>query len=443
MSTESDLPVEERILRVLSHLGIKKAHFAARGAGDFRGLATNYPETIASLALICPRAIEPSIRGHLASRLLIITGDRGDFAETLKRTMTDLPDVAPIILSNYSSHGYADVAADRADEVGAAMLDFLQRMDQESTPAVLVSVQGEGDVAGVSYRIQGSGPPLVLLPLWYAPSQWEPLIPWLSKRYCTITLGGAELGRVGVLDTRGRAPGYLGVVSSLLGVLQLRPGEEVLDVGCGTGAVDRWLARRTGGANPIIAIDLSPYMLREAGYLARKEGLEGIIKFQEGNAQGLPFPDNSFDVTISSTVMEHVDADLMLAEMVRATRPGGRVGVIVRAEDRPYLVNLPVRAELKAKAEAPGGARPRVDPQGCGDASLYRRFRKVGLAQVKMFPHLAAYDDRPNLENYQGYILPGLSPEELKEWQVAVDQAEGEGTFFIATPFHCAVGTKP
>jgi hypothetical protein len=60
-----------------------------------------------------------------------------------------------------------------------------------------------------------------------------------------------------------------------------------------------------------------------------------------------------------------------------------------------------------------------------------------------MFPHLPAYDDRPNLENYQGYILPVLSPEELKEWRVAVDQAEAEGTFFIATPFHCAVGTKP
>jgi ubiquinone/menaquinone biosynthesis C-methylase UbiE len=225
--------------------------------------------------------------------------------------------------------------------------------------------------------------------------------------------------------------------------MDLQPGEEVLDVGCGTGVIDRWLSHRTGRANPITAIDRSPYMLREAAYLARKEELEEVIKFQEGNAEKLPFPDSSFAVTISTTVMEHVNADLMLAEMVRVTKPGGRIGVIVRAEDRPYLVNLPLRAELKSKAEAPGGARPGVDPQGCGDASLYRRFRKAGLAQVKMIPHLAAYDDQANLENYQGYILAVLSPEEVKEWQLAVAQTESEGTFFIATPFHCAVGTKP
>jgi hypothetical protein len=60
-----------------------------------------------------------------------------------------------------------------------------------------------------------------------------------------------------------------------------------------------------------------------------------------------------------------------------------------------------------------------------------------------MIPHLAAYDDQANLENYQGYILAVLSPEEVKEWQLAVAQTESEGTFFIATPFHCAVGTKP
>jgi hypothetical protein len=43
----------------------------------------------------------------------------------------------------------------------------------------------------------------------------------------------------------------------------------------------------------------------------------------------------------------------------------------------------------------------------------------------------------------QATILPTLSPEEAKEWRNAVSQAEAEGTFFIATPFHCAVGTKP
>jgi hypothetical protein len=59
-----------------------------------------------------------------------------------------------------------------------------------------------------------------------------------------------------------------------------------------------------------------------------------------------------------------------------------------------------------------------------------------------MFPQLATFDDRSRLQTLQASILPTLSPEESKEWRDAVAQAEAEGTFFISTPFHCAVGTK-
>jgi len=52
----------------------------------------------------------------------------------------------------------------------------------------------EGEIAGISYRVRGAGAPLVLLPLDLSPGQWEPLIPELAARYCTITLSGALLG---------------------------------------------------------------------------------------------------------------------------------------------------------------------------------------------------------------------------------------------------------
>ena len=62
----------------------------------------------------------------------------------------------------------------------------------DSGPSRIASLrEGEGEIAGISYRIRGVGPPLVLLPMFLAPSQWEPLVPRLSERYCTITLGGA------------------------------------------------------------------------------------------------------------------------------------------------------------------------------------------------------------------------------------------------------------
>ena len=57
--------------------------------------------------------------------------------------------------------------------------------------------------------------------------------------------------------------------------------------------------------------------------------------------------------------------------MVRVTRPGGRVAVIARSVDIPFLMNLPLRDELKAKVEAPGMNFANIETHGCGDASLY------------------------------------------------------------------------
>jgi len=247
---------------------------------------------------------------------------------------------------------------------------------------------------------------------------------------------------IGSLEARGRTAGYLGVVRRLIEEAQLRPGETVLEVGCGTGVLDRWLARHTGGAHHIVGIDISRYLLREAMALARNEGLESVIEFREGSAEALPFPENSFDVAMSSTVIQRVDAERMLREMVRVTKPGGRVAVVGHAHDLPRWVNLALPAELKARVEAPGWASDRGHQLGCDDASLYRRLHQAGLTQVKKFPQFAAFDES-RLQSLQGEILPTLPPDAVQEWRNAVAQAEAAGTFFIATPFHCAVGTKP
>jgi len=270
-------------------------------------------------------------------------------------------------------------------------------------------------------------------------------VPQLSEQYCTILLGGAELGMVAVLESRGLAAGYLGMVRHLMEEAQLQPGETVVEVGCGTGVLDRWLAHYTRGENRITGVDINSYLLREGTTLAQKEGLEGVIQFREGNAEGLPFPDAHFDVSMSVTVMEEVDANKMLAEMVRVTKPGGRVATIVRACDRPFLINLPLRAALQRKVEEPSSWAPAAGPLGCADASLYRRFHDVGLTQIKMFPQLATLDASATvfMQFLQGLLLPTLSQEEAQEWQTARAQAEAEGTFFIAWPHHSAVGTKP
>jgi ubiquinone/menaquinone biosynthesis C-methylase UbiE len=358
--------------------------------------------------------------------------------------MTTLPEAALHILGDYvSPTPYTDLAVERTAEIGTAMTDFLASIDRRQQTRPVALAEGMGEIDGISYEIHGTGSPLVLLPLSVAPSQWEPLLPQLTRQHCTITLSGPALGMIGSLEARGHTAGYLGVVGKLMDVAQLAPGEVLLEVGCGSGVLDRWLARHTGGANRIVGMDINPFMLRQARALARQEGLEQLITFQEGNAEALPFPDNSFDVAMSSTVIQRVNADRMLPEMVRVTKPGGRVAVVGHGHDMPRWVNLPLRPELKAKVEAPGWADEGGHPQGCDEASLYQRMYRAGLTQIKMFPQLASFDDISRLQQFQASILPTLSAEEAAEWRAAVRQAEAEGIFFISTPFHCAVGTKP
>ena len=441
MSRDQSLRIEERLFKLFLHLGIKRAHFAARVPTDWEVFAMVHPEIFSSLTLVCPPSIDSEVLSDFSSRLLVFTGDQGPSSGKLSQTVEGHPNATLVTLQDYNSLLWSDVVADRTEEVGSSMIGFLEKVQEKDIKTDLPNMERE--VAGISFSIRGTGPPLVLLPLALAPSQWEPLLPRLSERYSTITLSGPELGIAARLEERGRTDGYLRVFRNLIDEVGLQSGEKVLEVGCGTGILTRWLFHKTNGENPIIGLDLSRHLLREAKALAVKEKLEAKIVYQEGSAEDIPFPDNSFDVTISSTVMEEVDADKMLAEMVRVTKVGGRVGVLVRSEDMSSVVNLPLRSGLKAKVEAPGFGGAGVGEKGCADSSLYRRFQQAGLNQVKVFPQLATFTEKKRLQSLASGYLSLLDPEEVKEWEDAVEKAEAEGIFFISQPVHSAVGIKP
>jgi hypothetical protein len=146
------------------------------------------------------------------------------------------------------------------------------------------------------------------------------------------------------------------------------------------------------------------------------------------------------------TIREEGDADQMMAELVRVTRPGGRIGASVRAQDIPWWSNLPLSPALRAKVDCAGVLGAGVSPTGCADANLYRRFCAAGLVDLRFFPqHVSIL---PEIEPMRAAALEQqvralLSTDELAEWDRAAAAAKVEGSFFIAQPHHCAVGTKP
>ncbi|MGH7046099.1 MAG: methyltransferase domain-containing protein [Stellaceae bacterium] len=435
-----EAPLETCLAGLLDRFGIGAAHFAGRGCADLRGFAATYPERIASLTLLCPAVLDTPALAPLGARVLVVTGDHGPGPRRVRAGLSELRQAASVVLDDYAGHTWADVAAERRERIATAIGEFLAH--RQILPASGATEQ-DGELNGISFRRRGEGPPLVLLPLDLSPSQWEPLIPTLAARYSTLTLGGARLGSVASLEERG-CSGYIGVVRGLLDALALQPGESVLEVGCGSGVIMRELARRTGGANRLIGRDMSSYLLGEARALARREGLLDRIDFGEGRAEALPLADGAVDVALSSTVFEEGDADLMLREIVRVTRPGGRVGIVVRAVDMPFWVNLPLDPALKAKVDAPNMIGGGMAPKGVADASLYRRLRALGLGGLRCFPQLVSVvPGSERIERYQQQILAALTPAETEAWHRAVAEAERDGTFFIAQAYHCAVGQKP
>jgi len=106
--------------------------------------------------------------------------------------------------------------------------------------------------------------------------------------------------------------------SWLLRAASVRKGERVLDVGCGTGVLEQSLSASRGD---VVGLDLTEEMLR----LAQGKRIPSLDSLYVGDAENLPFRDDSFDVVLSCYVVKYCNAPLLAAEAARVLRRGGRL----------------------------------------------------------------------------------------------------------------------
>jgi demethylmenaquinone methyltransferase / 2-methoxy-6-polyprenyl-1,4-benzoquinol methylase len=113
--------------------------------------------------------------------------------------------------------------------------------------------------------------------------------------------------------------------------LPVFPGARILDAGCGTGTLTLALLRTLKVPVKLTAVDLSASLMATAKKYVGKHPHQQPVRFAQGNILALPFADDSFDLAVTSGVMEYMPLDEGLSELARVISPGG------------YLLQLPMR----------------------------------------------------------------------------------------------------
>jgi demethylmenaquinone methyltransferase/2-methoxy-6-polyprenyl-1,4-benzoquinol methylase len=172
----------------------------------------------------------------------------------------------------------------------------------------------------------------------------------------------------------------------------------ILDVCTGTGDLALAYDRAARGRLPIVGADFCLPMLVPARLKARRRRAGERIRFVEADTQRLPFPDDTFQLTTVAFGLRNVtDTDRGLAEMVRVTRPGGRVAILEFSRPRHWLFGRLYRAYFRWVLPAVGQLISRSREQAYeylpasvqefpdGEA-LADRLRMHGLREVRWYP---------------------------------------------------------
>jgi arsenite methyltransferase len=239
-------------------------------------------------------------------------------------------------------------------------------------------------------------------------------------------------------------PDVRGQREEALHQLRLRPGEAVIDIGCGPGYLSESMAEAVAPGGRVLALDISKDILE----FAQRRNDKPWLSYRQGDAMALSEPDGSFDVAVSMQVLEYIpDADLGMREMARVLKPGGRALVV--ATDWDALVwhseNPPRMKQVLHAWE-----------RHCTDPHLPRtmisRLKAAGLSVggVRGYPII---NTRLGEDVYSDGILRLIvdfvhkqdlvDQETLESWSAEQRVMSDEGRYFFGTMRYFFLARKP
>jgi len=218
--------------------------------------------------------------------------------------------------------------------------------------------------------------------------------------------------------------------------LAARPGERILDVGCGPGFYVKELLDEVGGAGHVTAVDGSPDMLAAAR--RRTEG-HANVDFHQGDATGLPVGDGEYDGAICVQVLEYVpETTDALREIQRALKPGGRAVIWdIDWSTLSWQTSDQARMDRALAAWDTHLTHPALP------RTLAARLREAGFEGVTVKGHPFTTTELAT-DTFGGAIFPMIARYASDDaWKQEQKELAERGEFFFSVTQFCFSGRRP
>jgi SAM-dependent methyltransferase len=249
------------------------------------------------------------------------------------------------------------------------------------------------------------------------------------------------------LEVRGRTPAQIRLRRRFLRFVPIRAGQRVLEVGCGTGVVMRDLAALVGPRGEVVGVDPSRSMVSAARVLARAHPLKRRMRWRLAPGAALPFAKGRFDATLAVTVLLHVaQPEAVVSEMVRVTRPGGRVAV----QDQDFGTVAVTHPDRDLTERILWGVAAHMYEEPHSGRRMPALLRAAGLQDVRLLtdvfqdttlePFAKSFLERRG-ENAVRFGL--VDAPTAQTWLDGFTELVARGDFVLTFNYYGAVGIKP
>jgi len=254
-------------------------------------------------------------------------------------------------------------------------------------------------------------------------------------------------GYVSTEFLRGITPAMQRIKKKSYSLLKLDNMQRVLDAGCGPGIDTVEMALRIGNGGKVSGVDIDEEMIAEANRWAAENQVSAKVEHILADVYNLPFADGYFDACRAERLFQNIPvshrADLVLGEMLRVLRPGGKI-VLIDTDLASGSLDFG-NAELERKMMRYASLQWR--PDGLAGRKLYGMMIDAGVKQLKVYTFPVVFNDLKYLavgEHLANRMKEEhvINDAEATEWIHTLQQLDHERKLFFSVNMHMVTGLK-